>query len=229
MEKQRKIICFHCVESYSSIYRICLPSYAFVDVFCSSLLWVAWLIHSGAVRTDDRAEKEAFPLTLSRWRKTFAPKLENLPTYLPFSVLMTAVVLVQRNKFIFPVSLSISSNSVNLLRAHWLLWSIYIHIKCCIFHGRWIFPTESVYIFHKMKATISFGYILYCVCFNLYCGDFILFCNVCVCVCVCARARVLWCVGFLMCGCFGTLTEVFLNLTRFFLPWLRFFRAFSSV
>ena len=26
--------------------------------------------------------------------------------------------------------------------------------------------------------TISFGYILHCVCFNLYCGGFILFCNV---------------------------------------------------
>jgi hypothetical protein len=37
---------------------------------------------------------------------------------------------------------------------------------------------------------ISFGYILYCVCFNLYCGGFKMFCNVCVCV---------W-VGFVMCG-----------------------------
>ena len=34
-------------------------------------------------------------------------------------------------------------------------------------------------------VTVSFGCILYCVCFNLYCGGFILFCNVCVCVCVC--------------------------------------------
>jgi hypothetical protein len=34
-------------------------------------------------------------------------------------------------------------------------------------------------------VTISFGYILYCVCYNFYCGGFILFCNVCVCVCVC--------------------------------------------
>ena len=33
-------------------------------------------------------------------------------------------------------------------------------------------------------ATVSFGYILHCVCFNLYCGGFILFGNVCVCVCV---------------------------------------------
>jgi hypothetical protein len=34
-------------------------------------------------------------------------------------------------------------------------------------------------------VTISFGYILCCVCFNLYCGGFILFCGVCVCVCLC--------------------------------------------
>jgi hypothetical protein len=38
-------------------------------------------------------------------------------------------------------------------------------------------------------VTISFGYILYCVCFNFYCGGFILFCNVWVCVRV----------GFVMC------------------------------
>jgi hypothetical protein len=42
--------------------------------------------------------------------------------------------------------------------------------------------------------SISFGYILYCVCFNLYCGGFKLFCNVWVCVCVCMC-------GFCMCGC----------------------------
>ena len=69
--------------------------------------------------------------------------------------------------------------------------------------------------------TISFGYILHCVCFNLYCGGFILFCNVCVCVCVCGfynvcvcvcmcgfcnvRACVCECVClvFIMCGCLG--------------------------
>jgi hypothetical protein len=40
-------------------------------------------------------------------------------------------------------------------------------------------------------VTISFGYILYCVCFNLYSGGFILFCNMCkyVCVCVCVSFR----------------------------------------
>ena len=27
-------------------------------------------------------------------------------------------------------------------------------------------------------VAISYGYILHCVCFNLYCGGFILFCNV---------------------------------------------------
>jgi hypothetical protein len=32
---------------------------------------------------------------------------------------------------------------------------------------------------------ISFGYISYSVCFNLYCGGFKLFCNVRVCLCVC--------------------------------------------
>jgi hypothetical protein len=44
-------------------------------------------------------------------------------------------------------------------------------------------------------VTISFGYILYCVCFNLYSDGFQLFCNVWVCVCVCV------CVDFVMCGC----------------------------
>jgi hypothetical protein len=42
---------------------------------------------------------------------------------------------------------------------------------------------------------ISFGYMLYCVCFNLYCGGFKLFCNVRVCVGGCG-----W-VGFIMRGC----------------------------
>jgi hypothetical protein len=46
---------------------------------------------------------------------------------------------------------------------------------------------------------ISFGCILYCVCFNLYCGGFKLFCNVCVWVCVCVCVWV--CVGFVVCGC----------------------------
>ena len=46
--------------------------------------------------------------------------------------------------------------------------------------------------------TISFGYILHDVCFNLHCVGFILFCNVCVCI-------------------YCTLTEVFLNLTEVFL------------
>jgi hypothetical protein len=41
---------------------------------------------------------------------------------------------------------------------------------------------------------ISFGYILYCVCFNLYCGGFKLFCSVCVCVCVCVCLCVCVCV-----------------------------------
>jgi hypothetical protein len=39
-------------------------------------------------------------------------------------------------------------------------------------------------------VTISFGYILHCVCFNLYCGGFILFFDMCVCVCVYVRVCV---------------------------------------
>jgi hypothetical protein len=54
-------------------------------------------------------------------------------------------------------------------------------------------------------VTISFGYILHCVCFNLYCGGFILFCNVCVCV------------GFVMSGCSGNMYTV--HWLRFLLTW----------
>jgi hypothetical protein len=50
----------------------------------------------------------------------------------------------------------------------------------------WIY-TAGIWLY----CDYSFGYILCCVCFNLSCGYFILFCNVCVCVCG-------W-VGFLMC------------------------------
>ena len=50
-------------------------------------------------------------------------------------------------------------------------------------------------------VSISFVHILYSVYFNVYCGCFNLFCNVWgfynVWVCVC--------VGFVMCGCFGTM------------------------
>jgi len=73
---------------------------------------------------------------------------------------------------------------------------------------------------------------VYCVCFNLYCGGFILFCNVC-CICVGFVMFVcVWvCVGFVMCGCFGSMYTVFwlrsfLPWMRFFSPWLRFFHAF---
>jgi len=95
--------------------------------------------------------------------------------------------------------------------------------------------------------TNSFGYILHCVCFNLYCGGFILFCNiyiyiyicVCVCVCVCVCARV--CVRARACVCvcvcvfcnvwvfwyvYCTLTEVFLNLTEVFFTLTEVFPCF---
>ena len=54
-------------------------------------------------------------------------------------------------------------------------------------------------------VTISFEYILHCVYFNLYCGGFILFRNlcvwgvcVCVCVCVCGVGECV-CVGVCVC------------------------------
>jgi hypothetical protein len=61
---------------------------------------------------------------------------------------------------------------------------------------------------------------LHCVCFNLYCGGFILFCIVCVCVCVCVCVYVCMCefcnvwVFWLYVYC--NLTEVFLTLTEVF-------------
>jgi hypothetical protein len=58
--------------------------------------------------------------------------------------------------------------------------------------------SQSIYgdlILREMDyiVIISFGGTLYCVCFNLYCGGFKLFCNVCVCVGAWG--------GFVMCGC----------------------------
>jgi hypothetical protein len=55
------------------------------------------------------------------------------------------------------------------------------------------------HMLHDYIVIISFGCILYCVCFNLYYDGFKLFCNVCVCVCMCVCVCV--CVGFVMCGC----------------------------
>ena len=77
-------------------------------------------------------------------------------------------------------------------------------------------------------VTISFGCILHCVCFNLYCGGFILFCNVCVCVCVC----VCMCGFCNVCVCVSVLvicvlySEVFLNLTEVFLTLTELFPCF---
>ena len=65
-------------------------------------------------------------------------------------------------------------------------------------------------------VTISFGYILYCSCFNLFCNVWVCgycgvceYCGVCVCVCLCGRGycnvRVCLCVVLVMCGCFRNL------------------------
>ena len=61
-----------------------------------------------------------------------------------------------------------------------------------------------------------------CTVFVLICTVVVLYCFVmCVCVCVCV------CVGFVMCGRFGNMYTVL--WLRFFLPWMRFPHAFSSV
>jgi len=65
-----------------------------------------------------------------------------------------------------------------------------IEITCCLITEGCVISLHPVYYTGHI-VTISFGYILYCVCFNLYCGCCNLFCNVWACVCV----------GFVMCGC----------------------------
>jgi hypothetical protein len=79
---------------------------------------------------------------------------------------------------------------------------LWINVLCT---SGWLYTAGIDYI-----VTISFAYILYCVCFNLHFGGFIMFCNVCVCVCVCVCG---WVGGLVIC----TLTEVFRNLTEVYL------------
>jgi hypothetical protein len=123
---------------------------------------------------------------------------------------------------------------------------LWIKVLCTLV---WLYTAGIEYI-----LTVSFGYILHCVCFNLYCGGFILFCNVCMCVCVfvcvcvcvylcvcvcvyvcvCEFCSVCVCVGFVRCECFGNMYTIlwlrfFLTWLVFFLPRLRCVRAFSLV
>jgi hypothetical protein len=56
---------------------------------------------------------------------------------------------------------------------------LWIQVLCTL----WWPYTEESWLYWE---SISFGYILYCVCCNLYSDYFKLFCNVWVCVCVCA-------------------------------------------
>ena len=81
------------------------------------------------------------------------------------------------------------------------------------------------------KYIISFHLGISCTMFVLICTVVVLYCFVmCVCVCefcnvcVCGFCNVCVCVGFVMCGCFGNMYTVL--WPWFFLPWLRFFRAF---
>jgi hypothetical protein len=64
--------------------------------------------------------------------------------------------------------------------------------RCYVHYGGLILR-ELDYI-----VIISFGYISYCVCFNLYCSGLKRFCNVCVCVYVCMYGWVLECAGVLL-------------------------------
>jgi len=48
-------------------------------------------------------------------------------------------------------------------------------------------------VFGHVNEDLVFMEYCICVCFNFYCGCFILFCNVCACVCL----------GFVMCGIYN--------------------------
>jgi hypothetical protein len=100
----------------------------------------------------------------------------------------------------------------------WLKWSgvtvkfLWIKVLCAL---GWLY-TAGIWLYCD-----CFIWVYLALCFNLYCGGFILFCNVCVCVCVCF---VMWvCVGVLVIRILYS--EVFLNLTEGFLtltdvfPW----------
>jgi hypothetical protein len=87
-----------------------------------------------------------------------------------------------------------------------------------------MYITVTLYCGHLIILWLFYLGISCTVCFNLYCGGFIVFCNVWVCVCVCVWGggvcNVCVCVGFEMCGCFGNIYT--LHWLRFLLTWLRF-------
>jgi hypothetical protein len=95
----------------------------------------------------------------------------------------------------------------------WFMWHDFIWNWSEVNYGEVLVDKGAMYIGWLYTVgidyivAISFGYILHCVCFNFYCGGFILFVmGVCVCVC------------FVICGCFVNMYSdwSFLTLTEIF-------------
>jgi hypothetical protein len=106
----------------------------------------------------------------------------------------------------------------------WFMWSDFVLKWSEVSYGKVLVDKVAMYIRVTLYSghliilwLFHFGYILHCDCFNLYCGGFILFCNVCVCVCVwvcvCGVCNV-WVFWYCV---YCNLTEVFLTLTEVFL------------
>ena len=80
-----------------------------------------------------------------------------------------------------------------------------------IFGKKKVLNVKCVFLFSLLLSETFLPIVLlflYAFCFNLYCGGFILFCNVCVCVCMCGFCNVCVCEGFAMCGCFCNMYTV---------------------
>ena len=91
-------------------------------------------------------------------------------------------------------------------------------------YGEVVVDKGAMYI----RVTLYWGYLIILWLFHLgiSCTVFVLICTVVVLYCfvICVGVCMCVCVGFVMCGCFGNMYTSTLRL-----PWLRFFRAFSSV
>ena len=103
-------------------------------------------------------------------------------------------------------------------------------VRCLLTEVKWSEVSYGEVLVDKDKGamyisvTLHCGHLIILWLFHLgiSCTVFVLICTV----------VVLYC--FVMCGCFGNMYTVlwlrgFVTLLRFFLPWLRFFRAFCSV
>lgn len=83
--KRRDWMCFHCVESYGPMYRICVHSFLLFLCWCFLLLtfFLGGMINTSRCLQQRRrgGEKKMFPFSLSACRKTSARELENRPTF----------------------------------------------------------------------------------------------------------------------------------------------------